>query len=254
MTIASDVAHMLEQPLRADELKKWPLMHGSDTTAEGLADMRRNGLISGRGTNSYGYDEALGRTKRVFLAPSSFRLNYGYGGCAILVDPAILSRRSDLRFSHRDIGEAIECLHIILEHGNANSYCGQARDVPRLARLVSTKQSAVADMPWREAVAEIARDPEFQSYYATNYLLSEQEFFARIEGRATECSCALRGYFSRNSMWPTEEILVPNRIETEFLLGHWNGRQWTKWNEPSSADVEARLEAWLASARQWSPR
>ena len=74
-----ELGRIIRQPVTATELRKWPLMHGTLAYGKELEDIKSNGLIAGRISNSNVYDEMLGRKEFVFLAPATFRLQYGLG-------------------------------------------------------------------------------------------------------------------------------------------------------------------------------
>ena len=132
-----DARAVVQRPVAAEELRKWPLMHGTLCTGAELEEIRREGLIAvTRNLNSFDYDHELGRTDFVFLAPASFRLNYGFGLGGVLVDSAVL-QRSDLDFSDNDLGAVVECLKILSEgHG----YCGAVKNPDALGCFVKLQQ------------------------------------------------------------------------------------------------------------------
>ena len=105
-----------------DELRLWPLMHGSLTLYENFEKIRELGLkapMSGeKGLNTFNYDIALGRNDYVFLAP--VRITGGYGwGSFLLIDPEIIVKLG-VRFSIRDIGELITQIHLYLANCSYN--------------------------------------------------------------------------------------------------------------------------------------
>ena len=97
-------------------------MHGTTQYGEELEKIRRNGLAAGVAVNSFDYDTELGRTECVFLAPASFRFNYGFGS-GILVDPEVV-RKPGVHCSDQDVGNAVECIKIWLDDGDC---CGLTR-------------------------------------------------------------------------------------------------------------------------------
>ena len=230
-------------------------MHGTLRTGGALERIRKEGLLAPLAervsTNSFDYDRKLGRTNFVFLAPASFRLNYSLGVGAVLVDSAILSRRTDLHFSDQDIGDAIECLKILWEDGD-EAYGGRAKDVETLSQLVK-RYKAKAPKPYTdEAVTDIIQTQDFADYCCRNYELSEAELLKRIEDEAKSWQFSLHRYFSRLGSWPLkEEVLVPDKVAPEFLLGYWDRRCWAEWNKARDADAQVRLYAWLEAAANY---
>jgi len=249
MNIAIDVRSILQQPVVAEELRKWPLMHGTLCPREELEHMKIEGLIAGKAApNSFDYDRELGRTNSVFLAPASFRMNYGFGVGSVFVDAALLSNRRDLRFSDLDVGSAVECLKIVCEHGEQN-YCGDARDVTRLAELVRQQKVVSPTLHCRDLVLEIVHTDSFTRYYDECYKVTEAVFFKSIEEEAKSRRANLYQYFARTGLWSLhEEILAPVFVEPQYLLGDWDGRCWTEWRKASTPDVQYRLQAWLEAA------
>jgi hypothetical protein len=243
------VSKVLHGPVIGEELRKWPLMHGTLQTQQELEDIRRSGLIATKPkVNSFDYDYELGRINFVFLAPASFRLNYGFGCGSVLVDSAILQRK-DLRFSDRDLGEAVDCLKILAQgHG----YCGAARETDTLLHLLEQEKSTLPDFCPEDVVKQVIRSQKFKDYCSKNYDLTETEFFKSVEAQAKSFSLSLERYFVRGGTWRLqEEILVPRTIEPEFLLGYWDGRCWVEWRKATDPHARDRVEVWLQAAHDW---
>ena len=233
---------LISQLLTADELVRWPLMHGTLAYGDELNGIKANGLIAGRATNSYNYDEAVGRNACVFLAPATFRLQYGFGRSSILIDPLILARKG-LRCSDRDVGEVFDALRIITK--NPKNYVGDAREPSSLEEFVVEVKTKCGVKDPEETALAVFRSERFKQYVSRNYEFTVDELFRQIERGAG--TMTLRKYFSRTSLWK-EEILVPKAVEPDYLLGHWDGRDWTEWKRPVSQETQARVEAWLEAA------
>jgi hypothetical protein len=242
MNSVSDTHVLMRQPLVAEELRKWPLMHGTDRTGQELEQIRREGLVAGSASNSQDYDRELGRTDFVFLTLASFLVNYGW--CAILVDSAVLERK-DLGFSDQDVRVAIDCLKILIEDGR-DVYCGEAKNVDGLYRIVEAQRGATSDANGEQLFAKVICSPEFKTHYHQHYELSEVDFWQHVQkaykGRL------LYDFFCRsNDPWLQEEISVP-KVEPELLLGYWDGSHWVEWRKASTPDVQHRLQAWIDTA------
>ena len=169
MNAGSDIRKLLSDPVVAEELRKWPLMHGTLETGPELEGIRRAGLITGKSkANSFDYDREIGRTNFVFLAPATFHLNYGYGRGSVLVDSAIL-QREDLRFSDRDLGEVVDCLKILAAgHG----YCGAASETDTLVHLLEEEKATSPESYPDDLVSQVIRGQEFSNYCCRNYELT----------------------------------------------------------------------------------
>lgn len=244
---------MMNETVEAEQLKLWPLMHGSYSLyGEQLENARKDGLLSGSRTNSCDYDEILGRTEYVFVAPATFRFNYG--GAGILIDPLILERRTDIRYSDQDIESAITCTKVWLEGGDC---CGNARTRTKayedLKRIVEPYVPAISEkqyrVPDRELLLSVVQSAAFLKYYEQYYAIDSATFFSTIEAVARRNECSIFDYFNRKGLWPlSEEILIPNCIEPEYLLGFWDGT-WTIWNEPQNTETKQRLTEFLDELR-----
>lgn len=240
-----DTHVLMRQPVAAQELKKWPLMHGTRCTGQELQQIRQAGLIAGRAnSNSNDYDYELGRTGFVFLALASFLGNYGFG-CAVLVDSAVLGG-TDLRFSDQDVRVAVDCLKILVEDGRDN-YCGAAKDVESLQNIVEAQGSRASDVTDEQLLMKIIRSPEFRMYYRRHYELSEVDFWRSVE--TAHAGRSLYEFFGRcNDPLLQEEILVSKQVDPELLLGYWDGSCWTEWRKASTHYVQQRLQAWIDAA------
>jgi len=251
MSVEFDIGAVMRGPVVADELRKWPLMHGTLQTGRELEDIRQGGLIATKPKlNPLPFGEELGLANFVFLAPASFRLNYGYSLGAILVDPAVLQRQ-DLRFSDRDLGDVIDFLTILSEgHG----YCGRAKETDTLAHLLEREKMTSPESLPDEWIREVLRSREFAGYCSRNYHLTEADFFERIEAEACSFPISLREYFARSVWFLREEILVPRVVESEFLLGYWNVHCWREWRKARTRETQIRLEEWLKVAAAFCTR
>jgi hypothetical protein len=226
--------------VESTELRKWPLTHGTLAGPADLAAIRERGLKAGAETNSCWFDEVLGRTAFVFLAPANIRFNYGFG-IGILVDPAVL-QVPGIRFSILDVRDVVECVKVILEHGVEN-YIGTVPNVDALAKIVGRNGSVDEEEDQQEEVRRVVSSTAFHDYYLAHHLLGEEDFFDRIEQFSK--SFTLSQYFQRTGVLPLGEILIPSSISGEHLLGHWDGEKWTAWVTPQSSDTRDRLQAYI---------
>ena len=240
---------LLSAPISADELEKWPLMHGTVAWAyeEKRENIRLTGLHCNKGNpNSFRPDSELGRTGYVFLAPSTFRFNYSFRTGGILVDPSILKLDGNL-YCDQDAGSAFECLKIELDCGQ---YCGRgAKEVATLlaiARALPKQEDEFID----DLVSRAISTKAFGEYYIRNYHRSKGELFDSIVAHAA--GKTLYEYFGRAPGWGlNEEISVPNSVRPEYLLGYCSGRTFTQWNEPSNPEAKERLHAWLVGLEKF---
>src|SRR3990170_1004403 len=101
----------------SDELRLWPLVHGSFRLPDTATIIRGAGLQAPgsrcKGGNTFSYDEALGRNNYVFLAPANLKGNYGFG-TFLLVDPLIL-QEPGVGFAIYDVGEILRMIDWFLE-------------------------------------------------------------------------------------------------------------------------------------------
>jgi hypothetical protein len=237
---------MMFERVRADDLIKWPLMHGAALSREQVLAVRRDGLIAGSQQNSYAYDSELEKTKSVFLSTASFRFSYGFG-CGFLIDPCVLHGKM-ASFSDLDVGAAYDCVRITLSSG-PGAYCGNPVKEPAiLARIIDTEgtfDADDADESDGEMAMRVIRTDAFKKYYRSFYFMTEIEFFETIETTALANGYTLFDYFNRNNNWPLhEEISNPGNVRPEYILGYWDGR-WTEWTRASDPEVQARVDEWI---------
>lgn len=239
---------MLKGTFDALEIARWPLMHGTTQYGEGLERIRRNGLAAGAAVNSFDYDRELGRTGYVFLAPASFRFNYGFGA-GILVDPEVVLTPG-VHCSDQDIGNAVECVKIWLDDGDCGGLTrDRVKKIDVLQQIVDAHR-AQPDNPIDSSegltALQIVASASFRAYYAEHYSMSPESLFRVIADTAAREGYSLRRYFGRTVLWDlTEEILVPRKVEPYYLLGHWDGTEWREWAQAKSPDTRDRLRRWL---------
>jgi hypothetical protein len=236
-----EIPELLGGAVEANDLRKWPLTHGTTADVADLGVIREKGLVAGPGTNSRWFDEELGRTTSVFVAPANTRFNYGYGK-GILVDPAVL-QQPGVQFASQDVFEVVECLKVLLEY-STEDYAGPAKGVDTLDRIVAMERTAVRDEPIEAALQRIVRSEAFKEYYYSQHLLREETFFKEIEEAARPTGLNMAQYFNRTFWPPLSEIFIPRQVSPAYLLGYWDGWQWTPWANPSE-DMRDHLEAYI---------
>jgi hypothetical protein len=133
---------------------------------------------------------------------------------------------------------------------DGGQYCGRAaKEVATLVEIARTLPRE-ADECIDDLVSRAINTKAFGEYYIRNYHRSKRELLDSIVARA-------RGnthyeYFGRIPGWGlSEEISVPNSVGPEYLLGYCNGKIFTQWNEPSDAETEERLHAWLGGLERF---
>ena len=211
----------------------WPLMHGTLATTFDVEAIRIGGLIGSRqekeAINSslfWEFEEALGRTNHVFLAPLTFQGNYGIG-TFILVDPLVL-RKDNVWFADQDIKGAVECVNIKIEGGSP--ICWKINAPDSLKEVIATQHANKHGRSTEEMAMPIVCSTAFKAYYRQFYQLDEESFFRSIEMTAKAEEYTLAEYFNRTRIWPLEEeILIPGKVEPQYLLGYWDGANWTDW-------------------------
>lgn len=243
---------LLDQPVTEDEIRQYPLMHGTLLWPERAESIRHTGLlapsVANDASNSFEYDRVLGRTEYVYLAPPTFHGSYGFG-TFVLVDPVVLDIPGN-RYSALDIGEAVAAVRITLDGGVfAHPWKVSAYDV--LQRLVSDWCRTVAEDDW--SPIDVVASPAFREYYDHHYWLDQQEWLTGLAEASHSRGFSFRAYFERRngSTWNlSEEILVPQRIDPAHLLGYWDGSRWHSWASPSTSASEARLNAFLIALQE----
>jgi hypothetical protein len=242
----------MEGTVASEELRRWPLMHGTLADSVELEEMRIRGLTSPAGrrekaTSSTPFDVALGRTQHVFLAPLSFRGNYGFGAF-ILVDPVVLEKE-DVWFADQDIKEAIECIKVHVSGGSPIFWRVKSED--SLKRIIASEFSHKDGRSLEEMTMPIVCSQAFRTYYDQFYRLDDDSFFKTIQTAAEAEAYTLIDYFNRTGLWPLEEeILVPDRVEPEYLLGYWNGGNWTRWASATSSETQQRTQRFIDALKQ----
>ncbi len=254
-----ELPRALLEPVTANELLKWPLLHGT-TAADEIEihdSIRANGLRSDLGNpNSDEKDQALGRTNYVFAASIGFKLNYGFGRWGILIDPAVLNTPGAI-CSGRDVSSAYDCLKIALE-GHGEHYAGHAWEPSALleiaARNPMSLQEDVRDHFLMKAhIVRVLQSDDFAKHYELHYKRTTEQLYASIEENAR--GRTMFQYLNRTGTWGlSEEIMIPKSIEAKFLLGYWNNGKFSQWNQPANPDTQTRMELWVNALTQLQNR
>jgi hypothetical protein len=232
------------ESVRADDLVKWPLMHGTPLAPEQVAAVRLGGLVAGTSQNSFEYDSALGRVDSVYLSTASFRFNYGFG-YGFLLDPQVL-RDQTPSFSDHDVGSAYDCVRITLSSGQG-SYCGRhVKEPDLLAKIIEAEGTYDSGQSDREMALRVIGSNAFKSYYHRYYFVGEFDFFQTIERTAAPRGYNLFDYFNRNNNWPLhEEISISRKVRPEYILGHWDGGRWNEWARAKDPETRSRVDEWI---------
>lgn len=241
----------------ANELRLWPLVHGSGTLYKNHENIKINGLKAHVGSdrkalNTFSYDISLKRNEYIFLAPA--RLSGGYGfGSFILIDPLVVIGNEGVKFLLRDIGDLISQIDIYLS-GNSYTFPDWVIEPEIFENLIIAAFSTDSIENFKKSSKNLAKwvtDPniknrlynseQFKSY-AEKYYLNSNKFFAAIENKSVELGFTFTNYLERNIMnWPySEEILIPSEISPNLLLGYYNGNSWTKWNLSKNNEINIR--------------
>lgn len=229
----------IEKSLRTisvHELRLWPLRHGSVKLHEYHNVIRQTGLhapdINKKGVNTFSYDKILCRNNYIYLEPP--RLQGGYGlNSFLLVDPAVL-QKSGVRFAIRDIGMIIAQIQLFISDPSYK-FPRWIIEPTLLEEIISTefkgrRMSNLGKWVLEPDIKERLFGSEAFKMYVDRYYLSENEFFAAIGQKLRELNYTLKMYLGRDQYWPlSEEILIPEGVDPEYLLGYWDGEQYNEW-------------------------
>jgi hypothetical protein len=236
-------------PVNPDELRKWPLIHGSLALSSAIESIRHTGLVAPgkarKGINSSSEDAELGRTNYVFLAPVSFRRNYGLG-TFMLVDPRVLQKRG-IRFTRFDIVKAIEYIHLSVYGMIPSPWKVEKPDA--LTEVINSELPSCPET--EDETTWIIRSKKFKDYYQNFYFHTEDEFFGQIATEAESLGYKMSDYFNRTISWAfDEEIMVPDCVGPEYLLGYWNRREWVDWTPSGEAETRLRVALFIDAFHQ----
>ena len=170
----------IDQSVLPEELKLWPLVHGSHNLNKNHMAIRQNGLLApsktSRPSNTRWEDKLMNRDEYIFLAP--IRLKNGYGlGSFLLVDPVILSFPDN----HYYLYDSIELVREIRNHaeglGKKSEWPDWVIHPELLESLISTEKSRV-QMVLQNENASLSEDEVdlFCRHKTTRSLLASLEF------------------------------------------------------------------------------
>jgi hypothetical protein len=242
------------------ELRCWPLVHGSLILAQNAPLVRQQGLKAPgeerKGLNTFFYDEALGRHKYVFLSPATIAPIYGFDLC-VLIDPSVLELEG-LRYSLVDIGDVFEQAHLTV-HDHPFPYpdwivAPELFDNIVQAEYEAARSAYVAEMgpslewktvPKKYLIRRLLQSKRFREYLKS-YDLDREQFFAMISSYANKLKYSFEDYLNRDRRWPLkEEIMVPEFLSSDYILGFWNQGCWEQWICPRTSEAQASLEQLL---------
>jgi hypothetical protein len=250
----------MKRDLTGAELGLWPLVHGSHNLGDFLDDIRTRGLQPGSDTNSYAYDQALGRTKFVFLQPGRSGRGYGLGNL-VVVDPEVLALPG-VKGSVRDIGEVVRQSEWLLDSPE-RELPGWIRDPDRLRALVEEQRLKAIQAADSMGVAQIIRDVWVSQKalellvaaaafldYTQAYFLPPTDFLDELARVYRDKGNSVDEFIDRDNLTTTEELLVPGGIQPRWLLGCRLDGAWQPWKVPERREVATRLEELV---RRWNP-
>lgn len=245
------------QPAIGQELRQWPLVHGSFNLVKYCDEIRDKGLLAptftSKPTNSRWEDQLLGRDKYVFTAP--IRIKNGYGlGELVLIDPLILETPG-IRYALYDVVEFIKQVRCFLE-SDKSKFADFVITPESLQQMLLTEKRRVVDRLEQNihdpgsfdaivvdrTLKNFLRSPEFEKYWAA-YELNAQSFFDALAQKCAAVNYNLEKFIVRDWKWDySEEILVPQCVKPDYLFGYWDGRTWFPWNQPKNESTSKRLE------------
>jgi hypothetical protein len=236
------------------DIEKWPLVHGSYRLHETWKDIRENGLFCPgkyKATNSYPYDDALGRTSYVYL--SLLRRNLYGMGQFILVDPAVVSLPGS-KASLFDAAARLRQFIINCEWDNGPSHFPEwILEPERLQMCISQCEAYIEEskLPpgvlWSDIESVLRQDlvgkyvfetQAFREYFEL-YYPSIPSFFAEMKKLTPKTE---EEFLHR---YGDEEVLIYNHVPPNYLIGYWQHGAWSLWNLPFDEKVWERVEKTL---------
>ena len=247
---------LLDRPVTGSEFQKWPLVHGSFTLYKHHRLICEEGLLAPSQSeirlNTRNEDILLGREKYVFTAP--LRLKNGYGDDRfILIDPAVLSKLGvrcvlyDVFLLVRDIKNIASGLCIPPLFHSWISEPDQLRGLIEavMKEVEATELSGDEDEHLLHAIIEDRTIKRFLpseafSRFWSDYEPALDDFFTIIADECVKRNMNLRGYAVRDHVWElSEEIMIPEQVEPQYLLGYWNGGNWEAWSKPRNTELSS---------------
>lgn len=243
----------------AAEIVHWPLLHGSMLLEENAASIRTRGLrASGgdrAGVNTFDYDVALGRQRSIFLQPIGTAARYGFGRF-LLADPAAIQLPGVLG-RLRDVGE--EWTEICRMAEGSTNICEEFANYPLLQKRIAAakdtafkeaREKGVSDRFFDHAVDEWSKKRLLVDPIVLKFLkrgdLSPAAFCEALGKKIERLGWTFRDYICRSTAtwFGSEELMAPDNIPAELILGACYGSKYERWRLSRSPEVEERISAW----------
>ena len=245
--------------LTSAELSLWPLLHGSLNLSKNVAAIRDSGLRAGSAANSFDYDRQLGRTSFVFLQPARVRGGYGLGDF-VAIDPGVL-RQPGVKGALWDVSDLLRQISRLLddldyelpawiaEPGKLTSLASDCR----AAAQSSVEQQGVPPHLHRILIPQRAeqfliKSVPFREYF-DRYYLSPSDYFESLAELYQEAGYGLDQFLERSHLATTAELLVPECVTPDHILGCRISGVWTQWRPATSPEIATRLDELV---RRWA--
>jgi len=244
--------------LSAQELMKWPIIHGVGISGKYIDDIRAHGLLSPKsrqapGMTSVSYDEMLGRGHYIFLQLVHVDPNYTLGsGKFFLVLPTVLNFPTTIFKQYDDVQKIVKGRGGV-ENRVENltigwTFDGYASHIKKSDWLDQIIEKNILPGDETNSMKKVLGSPEFQKYLEL-YQLTKEDFFQAVAHRGNELGLSFGGFLQRaHWQWSFEfEILVRDNISPQYILGVWDSfaKEWVPWNPPDCEDTEIRLTYFL---------
>lgn len=236
------------------ELFQWPLVHGTIFLYENIDAIIDEGLSTtnekNKMFNSFWYDKILNRHKYVFLAPP--RISGGYGlGSFLIIDPSILKKPGVICFLHdidlliKQIGYSLDNLSQtlpdwIIDPTYLKNLINNCQKLVEKELLSSNCPSGILEMAIIDNTKKRVVQSEEFIKYVKRYYLTPKDFYDRITSYCISMGYSIKDYLKRDSSF-SEEVLIPDRIDSGYIIGYFLNNKWVKCNSGSSNNIEKRV-------------